>query len=703
MISAPRSAKEGAGGGDTAKLRAALSKIADQGKIEDADGDEFTNFEEIRFGTFPGNGNDDSKPVMKLEASAKSDTVYIPKETDKTAVVTVTNSSANTILVRDVGVTGTAPSVNNVVCTDNVDIDFEQQKPFSCKIPAPSVGAGIVDYTFTPKGKSLGGADIQTVPDDKKAEIKAILLSLDIQGDNTFLIASGNDVVLKVKVKNDGAETLEVEELTATDDTVQAACVSVWTPIGELAPNAESQEFSCTLANVTANLDFTIAVTGTVPANTRATGVDADDARITVEKDFEIAVRSAGVSIETVDLPDSVVAGETLSYGVKVQNVSNEATPLALTDVQMTSQSGTCTPPTIPDLPQASDPFEFTCESTVPATGVTALEDVLTVTATTDPDAVAVKDSAEVNVAVEERNPELTFTVAVANAEQLRAAAPASNHRPILKWQVANSGNVPLQNVTVDDPQSGACDAVIPLLAPQAEHGDECEVSGNIALINGQFLLPYVLTVSATDRVVGTCCGQESRTNAVLDPLRLYLPLVAHRFGGSADLTVKSIEVRPAGVRVVMQNNGPGAVPPGTSFWVDLYIDPPAAPSRVNQTALDFGADGLVWGVELSDSLGPAETLRLTIDDTHFKRKSSRFPHSDLPAGIRIYAQVDSANRDTDFGSVLEVHERHGGAYNNIAMIELTETIDPSSWPSISGSAVETLAMDLPARLEVTE
>jgi hypothetical protein len=48
-----------------------------------------------------------------------------------------------------------------------------------------------------------------------------------------------------------------------------------------------------------------------------------------------------------------------------------------------------------------------------------------------------------------------------------------------------------------------------------------------------------------------------------------------------------------------------------------------------------------------------------------------------ISAGTTLYAHVDSANRDTAYGAVLENHERDGRPYNNIRATTAASTISP--------------------------
>jgi hypothetical protein len=146
---------------------------------------------------------------------------------------------------------------------------------------------------------------------------------------------------------------------------------------------------------------------------------------------------------------------------------------------------------------------------------------------------------------------------------------------------------------------------------------------------------------------------------------RLYLPLFSNPITGP-DLIVESIRATRNNVRVTIRNQGNVAVQNG--FFVDVYINPSPAPTRVNQTWLDLADQGMVWGVQGNalQALVPGSSITLEYRDPYYLEIYSVFSGS-LSPGTPIYAQVDSFNDpDTGYGTVLESHERIGGPYNNI-------------------------------------
>lgn len=155
---------------------------------------------------------------------------------------------------------------------------------------------------------------------------------------------------------------------------------------------------------------------------------------------------------------------------------------------------------------------------------------------------------------------------------------------------------------------------------------------------------------------------------------KIYLPIITKNteFSG-ADLVVQSLTANVHQVEIVLKNIGDEPVQQTQEFWVDFYINPQPAPTAVNHLADDGRCIyGLVWGVPTQElPIYPGETRTLIYSseagapNTYLSVTLSHFPAS-LPVDTPVYAQVDSANILTTYGAVLEVHEKAGGAYNNI-------------------------------------
>jgi uncharacterized repeat protein (TIGR01451 family) len=161
--------------------------------------------------------------------------------------------------------------------------------------------------------------------------------------------------------------------------------------------------------------------------------------------------------------------------------------------------------------------------------------------------------------------------------------------------------------------------------------------------------------------------GAADPTITVIGVRKIYLASIMHQFGAGqplSDLVVSSIVSSGGGLQVTIRNIG--QAPAVEPFWVDAYINPTTAPTRVNQLWNAVGARGATWGVVGSVlPLEVGETLTLTLNDSYYRPELSS-PGVPIAAGARLYAQADSFNSSSSTGAVLESHERDGGVYNNI-------------------------------------
>lgn len=128
------------------------------------------------------------------------------------------------------------------------------------------------------------------------------------------------------------------------------------------------------------------------------------------------------------------------------------------------------------------------------------------------------------------------------------------------------------------------------------------------------------------------------------------------------DLVIDKLVAVSETITVVVRNQG--TAPVVDAFWVDVYLNPTAAPERVNQHWQDVGTQGLVWGVT-TVPLAPGQSLTLTLTSVDYRPDFSHFMPPLLPGSV-VYGQVDSVNLNTSYGGVLESHEIEGTGYNNI-------------------------------------
>jgi hypothetical protein len=187
------------------------------------------------------------------------------------------------------------------------------------------------------------------------------------------------------------------------------------------------------------------------------------------------------------------------------------------------------------------------------------------------------------------------------------------------------------------------------------------------------FVAPHEQTVLTFTLSVSDTFGEPDLTpdEIVIDVRTFfaYMPFVTHQYVAAPDLVVQSITARSNSVQLVIANQG--NAPVQNEFWVDVYLNPQTAPTRVNQTWFDLGDRGLAWGVTESalPQLVPGGSLTLTASastsDAYYVPDLSAVSWP-LSPGTTVYAQADSYNPTSSYGNVYETHELLGGVYNNI-------------------------------------
>lgn len=151
-----------------------------------------------------------------------------------------------------------------------------------------------------------------------------------------------------------------------------------------------------------------------------------------------------------------------------------------------------------------------------------------------------------------------------------------------------------------------------------------------------------------------------------------FLPIILNN--PMPDLVITELNVADGNLSVTIENQGTSTV--SNDFWVDLYLNPNPAPTAVNDVWDLLGPYGVAWGV--TQNLAPGESLTLTLNDAYYDPIESNLP-TIIPAGTVVYAQVDAAHLNTNYGAVLENHEVNGGVYNNISGPETTTSPIPTS------------------------
>ena len=225
--------------------------------------------------------------------------------------------------------------------------------------------------------------------------------------------------------------------------------------------------------------------------------------------------------------------------------------------------------------------------------------------------------------------------------------------------------------------------------------------SRTVAITTQRIPMAYAGTVlTVTSRISADETDLNLDNNTVTDTLsitsRQFLPAISVQpvdmLPSEIDLIVSDIEVGTQGIQIVIQNVGTAPLSPSNSLWVDVYLSPEVAPTRVNQVWSDLGDYGLAWGV-VSEGVRimPGGQLALNVGDSYFIRELSQLPEV-LPAGAEIYAQVDSAKVGSDHGAVFD-------AMSCVASHTITSNLLGSQSPLLLGTGWPTLR--LPKRRQV--
>ncbi|MCP4416790.1 MAG: tandem-95 repeat protein, partial [Chloroflexi bacterium] len=194
-----------------------------------------------------------------------------------------------------------------------------------------------------------------------------------------------------------------------------------------------------------------------------------------------------------------------------------------------------------------------------------------------------------------------------------------------------------------------------------------------------------------------------SATATVTVQLGLYevfMPVIANNYVSAPDLVVTQINASSDLIEVVIENQGPQATAAG--FWVDFYIAPNPVPTQEDDLWQDVSSEGIVWGVDIVIESGTSLTLTYSTasgaPNLYYSAVNSSYGGS-LPAETAVYAQVDSAHQNTNYGGVLETHEILGEIYNNVS----SQYTAASARAASTETAVSTVAVEpvtLPQRRE---
>jgi hypothetical protein len=221
----------------------------------------------------------------------------------------------------------------------------------------------------------------------------------------------------------------------------------------------------------------------------------------------------------------------------------------------------------------------------------------------------------------------VTFTVTISNLHNSQALTNISVAAPNVPDCSRASGVLP--DLAASTSLTYTCQ--IQMSSNQLINEVTASASGPVSLVDAD---PPVMAASAT---------AEARI--------FYLPALFKRFISAPDLVVDNLVATNSAVTLTIRNAGTAAVV--DDFWVDVYFNPGQKPT-LNQPWNTIAPAGAVWGI--TKSLAVGESLSLTTGGAYYfgPPDSSALP---FPAGVPVYAFVDSVNYSTSYGSVRESRE----------------------------------------------
>ena len=318
-----------------------------------------------------------------------------------------------------------------------------------------------------------------TWSDSDTAVVDVITPVIDIEKTPDLqTVVSGDDVTFTITLTNTGDVTLS--NVTVVDPIAPACNTS----IPSMAPGAV-QSYTCTLTSVTTDLTNVASASASDPLGRPLT--DSDSA--------EVEVIAPGVEIEKTPDTQIILSGGDASFTITVTNTGDTD----LTDVEVVDPAVPACNATIGDLAMGQS-VTHTCV----AVGVTSDFTNIAGVVGTDPltNEVSDADAAAVDV--------IAPGLAVAknpSAQSVIAGGTAS-----FTIEVANTGDVELTNLVVDDPNAPGCDLVAPTLAAGATVTVTCAVADVTAGFTN------TADVTALDPLMNTLAASDSAEVSVLVP-----------------------------------------------------------------------------------------------------------------------------------------------------------------------------------------
>jgi len=493
-------------------------------------------------------------------------------------------------------------------------------------------------------------------------------------------VVAGDTLVYTVTVSNNGPSSASNVVVT---DTLPAEVTLISTTGCAEDPSGTP---TCLLDTIASGADAQFVIQAMVDSgahgvftNTAVVGSTTYDPNVDNNQTaISTTIQSADLSISKIESADPVVAGDTLVYTVTVSNdgpssalnvVVTDTLPAEVTLISTTgcaedpSGAPTCSLGTI----ASGADVQFVIETMVDIGAHGVFTNTAVVASTTyDPDlgnnqtAISTTiQSADLSISkIESADP-------VVAGDTLVYTVTVSNNGPDSALNVVVTDTLPAEVTLISTTGCAEDPSGIPtcLLGTIASGADAQFVIETMVDGGGHGVFTNTAVVASTT-YDPDLDNNQTAISTTRELSTIYLPVILHNAVNVPDLIVTDLSVSNDNIQIVIENLGNLAVT--DAFWVDVYIDPTVAPVAVNQTWQQLGDYGAVWGVEgAALPILPGETLILTMSDSYYRTDLSQLPVT-IAIGTPIYAQVDSANTNTDYGNVNEIHEINGGIYNNI-------------------------------------
>ena len=407
-----------------------------------------------------------SAPAIEMVKTA--DTPVIVSGADATFTITVTNVGTDPLT--DVTVTDAlAPDCDAAIG----DLASGEATTYSCTMPA--LNADVTNTASVVGTHPLGG----TVTDEDTADVNVIAPAITITktADNTPVLA-GQDATFTITVTNTGDVDLTGVQVT---DPAAPDCDAT---IGDLTVGANTS-YTCTIPAVTADFTNTASVVGDDSLGNTVS--DSDDAAVDVV--------NPAITIDKTPDSQFVTSGSDATFTITVTNTGD----VDLTDVAVTDALVPGCDATLGDLASGAS-ISYSCDATGVGAGFTNTASVVG----THPAGGTVTDEDTADVGV--ISPAITLAKDPA-LQQLLAGEDAS-----FTITVSNTGDSPLTDVTISDPQAPGCDAVVPNLGIGASQTVNCTVADVTADFTN------TASVVATHPAGGTVTASDSADVVVLVP-----------------------------------------------------------------------------------------------------------------------------------------------------------------------------------------